>query len=165
MSTVAVHAEKDPDRIAIILGNGESSETFGELEARSRRIAHLLRARGLVQGGCVAALLENTDPSFHDLFWACHRIGLYFTPVNWHLQEDEVRYIVDNCDADALFASRRFAEVAARVAPDCPKLRLRVATAGEIEGFDSLAALLADTPEDAPPVSYTHLTLPTTPYV
>lgn len=150
MSTVAVHAEKDPDRIAIILGNGESSETFGELEARSRRIAHLLRSRGLVQGGCVAALLENTDPSFHDLFWACHRIGLYFTPVNWHLQEDEVRYIVDNCDADALFASRRFAEVAARVARDCTKLGLRVATTGEIEGFEPLAALLADTPEDAP---------------
>jgi long-chain acyl-CoA synthetase len=150
MSTIAVHAEKDPDRIAIILGNGDSRETFGELELRSRRIAHLLRARGLEPGGCVAALMDNTDPAFHDLFWACHRVGLYFTPVNWHLQQDEVRYIVDNCDADALFSSGRFAEVAARVAPSCPKLRLKVATTGEIEGFEPLAAALADVPEDAP---------------
>jgi acyl-CoA synthetase (AMP-forming)/AMP-acid ligase II len=150
MGTVAVHAEKHPDRIAVILGNGEWRETYGELEQRSRRLAHLLRGRGLVRGSCVAALLDNTDPAFWDLYWACHRIGLYFTPVNWHLQEDEIRYIVDDCDADALFASRRFAEQAARVAPRCPKLRLRILTAGEAEGFEALAAALSDAPEDAP---------------
>ena len=146
--TVAVHAEKDPDRIAIINGNGDSQETFGELELRSRRIGHLLRAKGLERGGCVAVLMENTDPSFHDVFWACQRVGLYFTPVNWHLQEDEVQYIVDNCDADALFVSRAFAEMATKVARRCPKLRLRVATTGEVEGFEPLASLLADVPED-----------------
>ena len=148
MGTVAVHAEKDPDRIAIITGNGESIESFGELELRSRRIAHLLRKRGIERGGCVAALMENTDPSFHDVYWACQRVGLYFTPVNWHLQEEEIRYIVDNCDADALFVSPAFAEVAARVAPRCPKLRLKIATSGEIEGFETLQGALADVPED-----------------
>jgi hypothetical protein len=30
------------------------------------------------------------------------QIGVYFTPVNWHLQEGEIQYIVDDCDADAL---------------------------------------------------------------
>jgi fatty-acyl-CoA synthase len=148
MSTVAVHAEKDPDRVAIITGNGDSVETFGEVELRSRRLARLLRDRGVVRGGCVAALVENTDPCFHDLYWACQRTGLYFTPVNWHLQENEVQYIVDNSDADALFASRRFAELAARVAPKCPKLGLRVATGGAIEGFQTLEEALADVPED-----------------
>jgi fatty-acyl-CoA synthase len=144
MSTVAVHAEKDPDRVAIITGNGDTRETFGELELRSRRLARLLRDRGIARGGCVAALLDNTDESFHDLYWACQRTGLYFTPVNWHLQDDEVQYIVDNSDADALFASGRFAELAARVAPKCPKLQLRIATTGEIPGFETLAGVLAD---------------------
>ncbi|MGH0031460.1 MAG: acyl-CoA synthetase [Myxococcota bacterium] len=149
MGTVAVHAEKTPDRVAIINGNGEGTETFGELEQRSRRFGHLFRKRGLSQGGCVAVLMENTDPSFHDIYWACQRVGLYFTPVNWHLQEEEVQYIVDNCDADALFASPAFGELAARVAPRCPKLRMKVATGGEIEGFEPLGNALADAPEDA----------------
>ncbi len=150
MSTVAAHAQEDPQRIAIINGNGDSSETFGELELRSRRIAHLLRARGIAQGGCVAALLDNCDPAFHDLYWACQRVGLYFTPVNWHLQPDEVQYIVDNSDADALFVSEVFVELAVHTAPRCPKLRLRVVTRGEAEGFEPLAAALAGVPQDAP---------------
>jgi long-chain acyl-CoA synthetase len=149
MGTVAVHAATHPDRVAVILGNGEARETFGELEQRSRRFAHLLRRRGISRGGCVAALLENTDPCFWDLYWACHRVGLYFTPVNWHLQEEEIRYIIDDCDADALFVSRRFAAAAARVASRCPKLRMRILTSGEGEGFEALAAALSDAPEDA----------------
>jgi len=151
MGTIAVHAEKNPDKVAIVLGNGESRETYGELEQRSRRLGHLLRARGLERGGCIAVLMDNTDPSYMDLYWACHRVGVYFTPVNWHLQQDEVQYIVDNCDAEAIFASARFAEMAAKVAPGCPKLRTRIATTGGApSGFETLEAALADVPEDAP---------------
>jgi acyl-CoA synthetase (AMP-forming)/AMP-acid ligase II len=151
MPTIAVHAAKDPDRIALIYGNGERRQSFGELEQRSRRIGHLLRRRGLAQGGCVAALIDNADPAFMEVYWACHRVGLYFTPVNWHLQEGEIQYIVDNCDADALFVSARYAELAERVAARCPKLRLRVVTGGgEAEGFEPLESALADVREDAP---------------
>ncbi len=151
MSTIAFHAEKDPNRIAIILGNGDFVETFGELEQRSRRWGHLLRARGLGNGGCVAAILDNTDPCYMDLFWACHRVGLYFTPVNWHLQEDEIQYIVDNSDADALVVSPRFAEAATRVARRCPKAQVRIVTAGAAPaGFETLEDALAEIPADAP---------------
>ena len=33
MGTIAVHAERDPNRVAVIVGNGDFVETFGELEA------------------------------------------------------------------------------------------------------------------------------------
>ncbi len=149
MSTVATHAAKDPERVALIFGNGESRVTFGELERRSRRMAHLLRRQGLRTGDCVAVLLGNEE-SFFDVLWACHRAGLYFTPVNWHLQEEEVRIIVQDCDADALFAAPRFGELAARVAPGCPRLRARIACGGPIPGFERLEEVLADVPADAP---------------
>src|SRR5258705_6498140 len=151
MGTVAVHAERDPNAVAVIYGNGDVVETWGELELRSRRWAHLLRARGLASGGCVAALVANDDPVFMDLFWACHRIGVYFTPVNWHLQESEIQYIVDDCDADALVLSPRFAEAAARVAPQCAKAQVRIVTAGAAPpGFERLEDALAEAPAGAP---------------
>jgi long-chain acyl-CoA synthetase len=151
VGTVAVHAQRDPDRIAVICGNGEFVETWGELEQRSRRWGHLLRARGVGPGGCVAAIVANDDPVFMDLFWACHRIGVYFTPVNWHLQESEIQYIVDDCDADALVVSPRFAPTARRVAPHCPKAQVRIVTAGPAPpGFESLAEVCAEVPADAP---------------
>ena len=89
MSTVATFAQKNPDKPALIYGDGEHVETYGELEQRSRRIGHVLRRLGLEFGDSVAVYLANDD-QFFDVFWACHRTGLYFTPVNWHLQEDEI---------------------------------------------------------------------------
>src|SRR5258705_13487556 len=149
MTTVAAIAQRSPDKPALIYGNGERVETYGELERASRRIAHWLRRAGLEPGDGIAAYLANDD-EFFDLYWACHRVGLYFTPVNWHLQEDEIQYIVDNCDAKLLVAHARFAEIAARVAKRAPKLAARVSIGGEIPGFRALDDLLADVPADAP---------------
>jgi acyl-CoA synthetase (AMP-forming)/AMP-acid ligase II len=142
--TPATYAAKDPDRPAVIYGNGEHVESYGDLERRSRHVAHLLRRAGLQPGDCVATYIGNDD-EFYDIFWACHRSGLYFTPVNWHLQYDEIEYIVDNCDAKALFAHARFAELAQRVAAASPRLQLNVSTGGAIPGFDRLEDRLSDT--------------------
>ena len=149
MTTLATIAEKTPDKPAIIYGDGEFTLSYGELEQRSRRFAHALRAMGILPGDSIAALIGNDD-DFFDIFWAAHRLGIYFTPVNWHLQEDEIHYIVDNCDAKVLIANAKFGEVAARVAKRVPRLVACISTEGEIEGFRRLEEVLADAPEDAP---------------
>jgi acyl-CoA synthetase (AMP-forming)/AMP-acid ligase II len=149
VTTPSVFAEKDPDRPAVIYGNGEAVESYGQLEQRSRRLAHLLRSWGLEPGDSVAALIGNDDV-FFDLFWACHRAGLYFTPVNWHLQRDEVEYIVDNCDARAFLAHARFAEVAAAVPGAVPRLAVAASVGGAMPGFRSFEDELSSVPEDRP---------------
>jgi acyl-coenzyme A synthetase/AMP-(fatty) acid ligase len=145
--TITTHAAKQPDRPAVVLDNGEFVESYGQLEERSRRIAHVFRRCGLVPGDCVAALVANDDV-FYDLFWACHRVGLYFTPVNWHLQRDEVQYIVDNCDAKLFIAHARFAETAQAVAREVPRLVVSASVAGAIPGFRALEDELASAPAD-----------------
>jgi fatty-acyl-CoA synthase len=149
MPTLIDFAERAPDRPAVIYGNGETVETYAELERRSRRIAHLLRARGLEEGDGIAVLLGNAD-EFFDLYWAAARTGLYFTGVNWHLAAPEVRYIVENSDAKMLFASAQFEKVAAEAAQGAPLLAHRICCHGEIEGFQRFEDVLADIPEDAP---------------
>jgi fatty-acyl-CoA synthase len=149
MPTLIDFAERAPDRPAVIYGNGETVESYAELERRSRRIAHLLRARGLEEGDGIAVLLGNAD-EFFDLYWAAARTGLYFTGVNWHLAAPEVRYIVENSDAKMLFASAQFEKVAAEAAQGAPLLAHRICCHGEIEGFQRFEDVLADIPEDAP---------------
>lgn len=149
MFTISPHAQQHPERPAVIYGNGETVETYGELEQRSRRLVHRFREWGLEPGDCVAVLLGNDDV-FFDLFWACHRAGLYFTPVNWHLQRDEVEYIVDNCDAKAFVAHARFGEVAAAAAQAVPRLVVSASVGGAIPGFRSLEDELSKAPADAP---------------
>jgi fatty-acyl-CoA synthase len=147
MSTIATFAEQDPERIAVIYGNGEYAESFAELDRRSRQIATLLRERGLQPGGCVAVLLGNEN-EFFDIYWACMRSGVYFTPVNWHLAAEEVQYIVDNCDADVFIAHRNFEKMATEVAPQTPRANIRISVGGEIDGFSSLEDALSGIPED-----------------
>ena len=149
MFTITTYAQKDPDRAAVVYGNGEYVESYGTLEERSRRLGHVLRSWGLEPGDCVAALLGNDD-LFFDLFWACHRTGLYFTPVNWHLQREEVQYIVDNCDARAFVAHARFGEVAAEAARAVPRVAVNASVGGAIPGFRSLEEELAGAPKDDP---------------
>jgi long-chain acyl-CoA synthetase len=149
MTTVSHIADRDPDRIAVVYGPGERLESYGVLEERSRRLAHVFRGWGLEPGDCVAVLVGNDD-AFFDVFWACHRTGLYFTPVNWHLQRDEVEYIVENCDAKVLVAHPRFAEVALAVAEQVPGLALRAVVGGELPGFRSLEEALEAVPADRP---------------
>ena len=146
--SIQAKAEQHPDKPAIIFGNGETTITYAELEQNSRRLAHVFRALGCEYGDGIALIMGNEDP-FYDIYWAAMRSGLYFTPINWHLQEDEVRYIADNCDAKLFIASERFAKVAASVAAVLPKTRARLAF-GEIDGFQRIEALLGDVPEDAP---------------
>ncbi len=149
MFTIKNHAQKNPDRIAVVYGNGEKFETYGELEERSRRLVHVFRSWGLEPGDCVAALLGNDDV-FFDVFWACHRAGLYLTPVNWHLQRDELRYIVENCDAKAFLAHSRFAEIAQASAFGIARLEISASVGDEIPGFRALEDALSRAPADEP---------------
>ena len=44
-------------------------------------------------------------PEFLEVLYAAQRIGLRFTPINWHLTGPEAAYIVENCEAKAFVCS------------------------------------------------------------
>ena len=54
--------------------------TFGDIDARSNRMAHALTARGFQRGDRLAVYLANSL-DFIDLFLACTRIGALFVPI------------------------------------------------------------------------------------
>ena len=98
----AVWAELQPDRIAVY-DYTEQNRTFGELNAMANRVARLLRDAGLRKGDSVALLCSNRA-EFCDVLLGALRAGIRITPVNWHLTGDEIAYIIDDCEAKALFA-------------------------------------------------------------
>ncbi len=98
------HAEANPDKPAVILYPSGKVVTFGELEARANRLAHLFRQAGLREGDAVAILMENNE-HFHTVMWAARRSGLYYVPINSHLTAAEAAYIIDNSAAKAIVGS------------------------------------------------------------
>jgi len=67
--------------------------TFGELEARSNRVAQLLLARGIVSGDRVAFLLANRVEII-DLWLACLKLGVIVVPINVLYQAREIAHSV-----------------------------------------------------------------------
>ncbi|MDP1873196.1 AMP-binding protein [Phenylobacterium sp.] len=128
----AFWAARQPDKIAIFEMSGPT-RTFGDLNANANRIARLLLDKGLKPGDSVALLSPNRA-EFVDVLFATQRCGLRMTPVNWHLTPEEIAYVIDNCEARALFADASVTG-AAQAADDCPRLTLKVAIGGPLPGF------------------------------
>ena len=137
---IAAIAAEVPDRIAIFSDHGDL--TFAQLNHQANQVVNLLRASGLVQGDALALLCGNR-PEFSVVRFACHRMGLRLTPVNWHLGAEEVSYVVDNCDAVALFADIRVSEQAQAAIKENKKLAVKIAIGGEIHGFTPFEKALA----------------------
>jgi acyl-CoA synthetase (AMP-forming)/AMP-acid ligase II len=138
-------AAATPDKIAYVMADTGERITFGELEAAANQGAHLFRALGLGRGDHIAVLLEN-HPCFFQICWAAQRAGLYYTAISWRLQQEEVEYIVDNCEAKVFITSRARSAVVAPLVDKTPNLIGRYMLDGVIDGFESWEEAIADMP-------------------
>jgi long-chain acyl-CoA synthetase len=142
---LAAHAIATPERIALVMHGSGELRTYREIDEASTRLAHVLRARGLQRGDHLAVLLDN-QPEFYDVVWAAHRIGLYVTPISWHLVASEAAYIVRDCDATAMVATARLADVVAAMGDALDGVGTRISVNGDLPGFERLDDLLAAAP-------------------
>ena len=71
--------------------------TFGELDARSNRMAHWLTAQGLARGDRLALQLPNCVEMI-DLYLACVKLGVIFVPVNVLYKDREIAHILQDAE-------------------------------------------------------------------
>ena len=138
----STHAAATPDRPAIVMAGSGATLTYAELEARSNRVAQLLRAQGLVRGDTIAIWLDNCL-DFLALCWGAQRSGLVFVAMSTKLGAEEAAYIVADSGAQAVFAGARFADLASAL----PVTEGRYAVGGDIPGWTGLDAALAAQPD------------------
>ncbi len=67
--------------------------TFGEIDARSNRLAHLLTHRGLRPGDRLCVYLANCVEMI-DLYLACIKLGVIFVPINILYRDRERAHIL-----------------------------------------------------------------------
>jgi long-chain acyl-CoA synthetase len=127
----------------------ESGETvtYRELEARSNRLAHLLRAVGLKRLDHYAIFMEN-HPRYIECCAAGERSGLYYTAINSFLTAGELAYIVNNSLSRVLIASVAKRDVALAALADCPAVELCLIVDGP--GAGERVRNLSDATADLP---------------
>ena len=115
------HAIEGAEKPAFIMAATGESVTYGELEARSKRLAHLLCAHGLKRLDHYAIFMENNS-RYLEACGAGERAGLYYTCINSYLMSEELSYIINNCEARALITSRARLALARAALRDCPNV-------------------------------------------
>jgi len=127
------HARLRPLQPAFIMANSGESVTYAELEARTSRLAHLFRNRGLKRLDHYAIFMENNS-RYLEACGAGERAGLYYTCVNSYLTASELAYIVNNSQSRILITSVAKLDVAREALRQCPKVELCIVADGSSEG-------------------------------
>ena len=87
---------------------------------------------------CAPTVPSSSRPST-----PAQRIGLRFTPLNWHLTGPEAAYIVENCEAKAIVCSGELGDkVSVAAAAGAPGL-VRINTGGYVPGFEMYHTVVA----------------------
>ncbi|MBK9009693.1 acyl-CoA synthetase [Novosphingobium sp.] len=112
MTHPRLHARANPDKPAVVMTDGSPGLSYGELEDRANRGAHLLRELGIGQGETIAYWLPNC-PEVFEVYWAGQRAGCYITPIATALTAEEADYIIGNSGARLLVADSAIPGLAA----------------------------------------------------
>jgi len=115
------YADRAPDAIALV--HGETRRTWAEFEDRAARLAGALQDAGLAPGSKVGLLLYN-GPEYYEAFLAALKARMVPINLNYRYVDDELVYLLEDSDAEALVFHASLGETVGRVAERVPALKL-----------------------------------------
>jgi long-chain acyl-CoA synthetase len=124
-------AERSPDKVAFKLDEVEL--TYGLLEASAKRLAGVLRSRGVEAGDRVGIMLPNV-PYFPLVYYGILRAGGVVVPMNVLLKGREVEFYLADPGARLLFAWHDFADPA-QTGAEAAGADVILVKPGEFEGL------------------------------
>ncbi len=112
-----------PDKPALI--EGQLQRSWREYEDRAARLASLLADHGIAPDAKVALYAYNS-PQFLEAQFAVFKARAVPINVNYRYVEEELAYLFDNADVEAVFFDARFAPRLAAIRDRLPQLKLFV---------------------------------------
>ena len=135
------------NREALLATTGERY-TYDDLGQRADRFSAALQARGVEKGDRVAVI----DPNTHYHMAAAHgtmQMGGVHTPLNYRLTPDDYAYILDDADADLVYADYEYASKVEAVRGEIQAETFVTNDADAVEGdWIDFEAMVADAGTD-----------------
>ncbi|HEX7605257.1 MAG TPA: AMP-binding protein, partial [Usitatibacter sp.] len=104
-------ADVYPEKVAVI--HGERSYSYREFDARCRRFASVLAARGIGRGDTVAIMAPNV-PALLEAHYAVPGVGAVLNALNYRLDAAAIAFCLEHGNAKILIADREFSPVIAQ---------------------------------------------------
>lgn len=109
-----------PDRVAVLCGPRQL--TWRDFNRRSNALAADLVAAGLGKSAKVAAYLFNS-PEYLETYFAATKVSMWPVNTNYRYGAEEITYLFDNADAEAVVFDTTFTSVVETVRARLPRVR------------------------------------------
>ncbi|HSG91728.1 MAG TPA: acyl-CoA synthetase [Pseudomonadales bacterium] len=116
-------ADTVPDAPALICG--DTRRSWREFEARGAQLASVFEGAGLGPDAKIGLYLHNCN-EYTEAHFGAFKLGACPINVNYRYQAQELIYLLDNSDAEALLFHGEFAARVAEIRDHLPKLKLLV---------------------------------------
>ena len=112
-------AASQPERPALI--QADRVITWREFDQRADALAAHFIAKGMSRQAKMAAYLYN-GPEYLESYFGAFKGGFAPVNTNYRYGPEEVRYLFDNADAEAVVFHAGFTELLERIRPQLPKV-------------------------------------------
>ena len=139
------NAAHTPQQLALVCG--EQRLTWGQLDARTNRVANMILEMGVDKGDNIAILSANSV-AYAELFLGILRAGACVTPLSSMASPDALHKMLRDSDAKALFVAEQYFGLVEGFIPDLSLQK--VAIDFEHSGFADYETALAAVPATDP---------------
>jgi len=149
--TIAQLARWQATRLAdkVAMQCGDRQLTWTELDARSNRVAQALYGAGVRPGSRVAFLGKDSELAYEFVFGVA-KAGAVLMGINWRLAPPEVRFILEDGEAELLVVGAEFVERMAPAWEGNERLLALLVIDGEAGGLPSYENWRDDAPDEDP---------------
>ncbi len=95
------HAKQRRDKEALLFEG--RTQSYGEFDLSTNRVANALLAHGLGKGDRIAYVGKNSDLYFELMFGAA-KAGVVLVSINWRLASEEIRFIIEDSGSLLVFS-------------------------------------------------------------
>ena len=96
-----------PEKTFLISETDKRQFTYREFESAVARASGMLAAKGIGKGDVVSLLLPNSV-EYVIAYFACWQVGALAGPLNGHLKQQEIEYVVSNSEAKLMLVNTEF---------------------------------------------------------
>ena len=138
--------DRIPDREAVVLGS--TRLTYQELDARTNKAANALKKLGIKKGSHIGIYAFNCI-EWLEVMLGAYKLCAIPININYRYVEEELKYLIDNADMEAVFYHKQFGTKLNNIKNDLPILKDFIcindgSDAGVIEGSYDFEALILD---------------------
>ena len=149
----AVWIHPDQEIVSVESDRSLSRQTYGEIDARVRRLASAFGALGIEQAQAVGTFAWNNH-RHHELYWATANTGRICHTINIRLFADQIVYIVNHAEDKVVFVDPDLVPLIAPIADQFERVETFVIMGDEasddIPGSVAYEDLIADQDEHGP---------------